>query len=200
MRPTSQPRRTDRVFLAATVLLGAAFAATAQTGALETVQSGASTVRVNGNIVADDSDAQSDGRVSTVATFGTASTPEVRTAARSAVNGELAANVRMDDKNRFSRTNVTETISAATLSYHSAPDNALLRHASLDFTLPPSFVEVTNFGEVPSNALEMVLFADLRVCFATICSSGDSLFGSSPSSRRRSRASPGRRAPPATRR
>ena len=177
MRPTSQPRRTDRVFLAATVLLGAAFAATAQTGALETVQSGASTVRVNGNIVADDSDAQTGGRVSTVAIFGTASTPEVRTAARSAFNGELAANVRMDDKNRFSHTNVTETISAATLSYHSAPDNALLRHASLDFTLPPSFVEVTNFGEVPSNALEMVLFADLRVCFATICSSGDSLFG-----------------------
>jgi hypothetical protein len=177
MRPTSQPRLVHRAFLAATVLLGAAFAAAAQTGALQTVESGTSTVRINGNTVADDSDAQTDGRVSTVAIFGTVTTPEVRTAARSALNGELASNVRMDDKNRFSFTNVTETISAATLSYHSAPDNALLRHASLDFTLPPSFMEVTNFGEVPQNALEMVLLADLRVCFATLCSSSDSLFG-----------------------
>jgi len=176
MRPTSQVRLAHRAFLATTVLLGAAFAGAAQAGALETAESGSSTVRVNGNIVADDSDAKTDGRVSTVAIFGTFNTPEVRTAARSAFNGELASNVRMDDKNRFSNTNVTETISAATLTYHSAPDNALLRHASLDFTLPPSFMEVTSFGEVQTNALEMVLLADLRVCFATLCGSNDSLF------------------------
>ena len=177
MRPTSQPRLSQRALLATTVLLGVAFAGAAQAAALETVESGTSTVRVNGNIVADDSDAQTDGRVSTVAIFGTVNTPEVRTAARSAFNGELASNVRMDDKNQFSNTNVTETISAATLVYHSAPDNALLRRASLDFTLPPSFMEVTSFGEVPSNALEMVLLADLRVCFATLCGLSDSHFG-----------------------
>ena len=175
MPPTSQLRLARRGLLAAIVLLGAAFDGAAQI--LETVQSGTSTVRIDGNVVADDSDAQTDGRVSTVAIFGSSSTPEVRTAARSAFNGELATNVRMDDKNRFSNTIVTETISAATLVYHSSPDNALLRHASLDFTLPASFMEVTNFGEVPSNALEMVLFADLRVCFATICGLGDSVFG-----------------------
>jgi hypothetical protein len=31
--------------------------------------------------------------------------------------------------------------------------------------LPPSFLEVTSTAEVPSNALEMVILADLRVCF-----------------------------------
>ena len=57
----------------------------------------------------------------------------VRTAARSAVRRRSSpTNVRMDDKDRFSGTNITETISAATLTYHSSPDNALLRRASLD--------------------------------------------------------------------
>jgi hypothetical protein len=121
--------------------------------AITTHQSGTSTVKVNGATVADQSDSQTDGRVSTVAIYGTRSTPEVRTAARSAVNGELAANVRMDDKQKFSFTQVDETISAATLEIHSAPDNALLRHASLDFILPASFMEVTsNLGAAAQRA------------------------------------------------
>jgi hypothetical protein len=185
MRPTSPPRRAPRAFLvllaalasaATTVLFGAALAGAAHAAPIETVQSGSSSIQVNGNVVADDSDAQTDSRVSTVATYGTFTTREVRTAARSSSTGEIASNVRMDDKMQFSNTNVTETISAATLVYHSAPENALLRHAALDFTLPASFMEVSNFGEVLTNALEMVLFADLRVCFATICGLGDSLF------------------------
>ena len=177
MRMTSASRLSRRAFLVAAALLAAFANIGARAQVLETVESGTSTVRVDGNVVADDSDAQTDGRVSTVAIFGSASTPEVRTAARSAQNGELASNVRMDDKFQFSNTLVTETISAATLVFHSSPDNALLRHASLDFTLPASFMEVTNFGEVPNNALEMVLLADLRVCFAAVCGLGDSVFG-----------------------
>jgi len=169
---------TTKVLVSSTLVaaLMAAAAAPLNAALIETVQSGTSTIRIDGQIVADQSDAQTDGRVSVVAIFGNASTPEVRTAARSAFNGELAANVRMDDKNRFSFTRVTETISAATLAIHSAPDNALLRRASLDFLLPPSFMEVTSNGELANNALEMVLFADLRVCLATICGLSDSRF------------------------
>ncbi len=170
---TSTPHLKTSLAFATLLCLGAAHAAAAL---LTTAESGTSTVQVDGNIVADQSDAKTDGRVSTVAIFGTLTTPEVRTAARSAFNGEIASNVRMDDKNRFSNTNVTETISAATLVFHSSPDNALLRRAALDFVLPPSFMEVTNNGEIRSNALEMVLFADLRVCFAMICGSSDSRF------------------------
>lgn len=171
---SGKPNLKPSLALAAMLCFGAAGGSTA--AVLETVQSGTSTVRVNGNIVADQSDAKTDGRVSTVAIFGSQSTPEVRTAARSAFNGEIAANVRMDDKELFSNTNVTETISAATLTYRSAPDNALLRRAALDFVLPPSFMEVTSNAEIPRNALEMILFADLRVCFATLCGLGDSQF------------------------
>ena len=157
-------------------LAGLGSAAASAAPAITTHQSGTSTVTVNGAMVADQSDSQTDGRVSTVAIYGGRTTPEVRTAARSAVNGELAANVRMDDKQKFSFTQVDETISAATLEIHSAPDNALLRHASLDFVLPASFMEVTSNQELPHNALEMVLLADLRVCFANLCSSTDSHF------------------------
>ena len=162
----------------ALVIAAAALAVTAASNAapITTHESGTASIKVNGIVVADESDSQTDGRVNVAAFFGTASTPEVRTAARSAVNGELAANVRMDDKFRFSRTLVTETISAATLEIHSAPDNALLRRASLDFLLPPSFMEVTSNGEIPQNALEMVLLADLRVCLAALCSSSDARF------------------------
>ena len=163
-----------RSTLAAALMAGAATSLNA--ALIETVQSGSSTIRIDGAIVADESDAKNDGRVSTVAIFGNANTPEVRTAARSSFDGELAANVRMDDKNRFSFTRVTETISAATLAIHSAPDNALLRRASLDFVLPPSFMEVTSNAELPLNALEMVLLADLRVCLGTICGLSDSRF------------------------
>ena len=171
---TAKPHLKPSLALAALLCLLAAGESAA--GPLVTVQSGTSTIRVDGLIVDEQSDAQTDGRVSVVAFFGTQSTTEVRTAARSSVSGELAANVRMDDKNRFSGTNVTETISAATLIYNSSPDNALLRRASLDFILPPSFMEVTTNGEAPRTPLEMVLFADLRVCFATICGLGDSQF------------------------
>jgi hypothetical protein len=163
-------------FLALASLLCLVAAGESAAVPIETVESGTSTVKVNGAIVADQSDAQTDGRVSTVAIFGTHSTPEVRTAARSSFSGELASNVRMDDKMQFSNTHVTETISAATLALHSPPDNAFLRHASLDFLLPRSFMEVTSNAELPRNALEMVLLADLRVCFATICGLGDSVF------------------------
>jgi hypothetical protein len=157
-------------------LAGLAGGAAVAAPAITTHQSGSSSVKVNGATVADQSDSQTDGHVSTVAIYGTRSTPEVRTAARSAVNGELAANVRMDDKQRFSFTQVNETISAATLEIHAAADNALLRRASLDFILPASFMEVTSNLELPHNALEMVLLADLRVCFADLCSSSDSHF------------------------
>ena len=165
------------LWFAAVAVASLVASAVAQATPIETVQSGTSTISIDGNIVADQSDAATDGRVSVTAFFGNVNTPEVRTAARSAFNGELAANVRMDDKNQFSFTNVTETISAATLAFHFPPDNALLRRASLDFTLPPSFMEVTSNAELPDNELEMVLFADLRVCFATICGLGDSRFG-----------------------
>jgi hypothetical protein len=165
-----------RALFALAAVLGLFAAAPAAGALIETQQSGSSSVRVNGAVVAEESDSQTDGHVSVVAIHGNANTPEVRTAARSANNGELAANVRMDDKFMFSNTLVDETISVATLVIRSAPDNALLRRASLDFVLPPSFMEITSNQEIPFNALEMVLLADLRVCLATICSSSDSRF------------------------
>jgi len=142
---------------------------------IETEQAGVSTIRVNFAIVAEDSAATIDDRVSVFAIFGGPTTPEVRTAARSSFTGELAANVRMDDKSEFSFTPV-ETISSATLIVHVAPDSVFVRRAELDFFLPPSFLEVTSNAELPGNALEMSILADLRVCFATFCGGGDSQF------------------------
>jgi len=170
----STPRIAASLALAA--LLGTSGPSARAVPPIETHQSGTASITVNGTRVADESDSKTDGRVSVAAFFGTLSTPEVRTAARSAFSGELASNVRMDDKNKFSFTRVDETISAATLEIRSAPDNALLRHAALDFILPRSFMEVTSNAELPNNALEMVLLADLRVCFANLCSSSDSRF------------------------
>lgn len=154
-------------------LLALALAPCASAALIETVQSGHSEIRIEGATVASQSDAKTDGRVSVYAIWGTSSTPEVRTAARSSVTGELAANVRMDDKNRYSFTTVDETISAATLEVHVAPDSVFLRRAELTFFLPPSLLEVTSNAELPDNALEMLIFANLRVCFATICGGGE---------------------------
>ena len=153
-----------------------ALALPASAALVETVQSGVSEIRINGVLANEDSDAQTDGDVSVFARVGNATTPEVRAAARARVTGEMAANVRLDDKFQFSHTQVSEAISVATLKVTVAPDTVFLRNAVLDFLLPPSFVEVTSSGELQDNALEMVLFADLRVCFDTLCSSTDSRF------------------------
>src|SRR5437016_13809305 len=120
-------------------------------------------------------DAKTDGRVSVFAISGTQSTPEARTAARSS-SQEIAANARIDDKLKFSGTDFSLVLSQANYNPQLAPDNAFVRHASIDFVLPPSYLEITSSIELPNASLDTVFLGDLRVCFAVACGPTDSVF------------------------
>lgn len=146
-----------------------------RSAAIVTTQSGISQVEVANVRVAESSDAKTDGFVSVFTIWGSQSTPEARTAARSGAH-EMAANARIDDKMQFSRTDWTTVLSQASYSITLAPDNVFVRDAVVDFVLPPSYLEVTSTAEIPFNALDTVLLADLRVCFAVACTLSDSHF------------------------
>ena len=88
----------------------------------------------------------------------------------------MAANARIDDKLMFSRTNFSTVLSQASYSITLAADNLFVRNAVVDFVLPPSYLEVTSTAEVPFIALDTVLLADLRVCFAVACTLSDTRF------------------------
>ena len=90
-------------------------------------------------------------------------------------------------------------LSQATYGINLAPDNLFVNDASLDFVLPPAYMEVTSNAEVRSAALEAVLLADLRVCFAIACSSRDAVFHFQSTSPPRGRTSSGVRMPRAIR-
>jgi hypothetical protein len=102
-----------------------------------TTQSGISQVEIAGIRVAESSDAKTDGFVSVFALWGTQSTPEARTAARSGSH-EMAANARIDDKMQFSRTDFSTVLSQASYSIQLAADNLFVHDAVVDFVLPPS--------------------------------------------------------------
>jgi hypothetical protein len=140
-----------------------------------TTQSGISQVEIANVKVAESSDAQTDGSVSVFAISGTQTTPEARTAARSSPTG-IAANARIDDKGRFSRTDWSLVLSQADYDITLAPDNVFVNDAIIDFVLPLSYMEVTSNAETRQAMLNASFLADLRICFANACTSSDSVF------------------------
>ncbi|MBM3725042.1 MAG: hypothetical protein FJW40_06430, partial [Acidobacteria bacterium] len=109
-----------------------------------------------------------DGRVSVSETSGSLATPEARTAARSSAQ-EMAANARIDDKLRNSRTHFVDVSSEAGYTVRVLPDTAFMRRAMIDFVLPESFLEITTTAEVPFEELTTLLGAEILVCFVTTC-------------------------------
>jgi hypothetical protein len=140
-----------------------------------TYQSGISLIEIGNVKTVESTDAKTDGRVSVFALSGTSTTPEARTAARSS-STEIAANARIDDKMLFSGTDFTTVLSQAAYSIVLAPDTVFVNEAVLDFVLPPAYLEITNNAELPVAELATVMLADLRFCFATVCSSQDAVF------------------------
>jgi len=154
------------------ILLAAAYARAAT---IVTTQSGVSQVEIAGIKQVESSDAKTDGFVSVFALWGTQSTPEARTAARSGAH-EMAANARIDDKHAFSGTDFSTVLSQANYSIMLAADNLFVHNAVVDFVLPASYLEVTSNVETSTVVLETTLLADLRVCFAIACTLSDSRF------------------------
>jgi hypothetical protein len=146
----------------------------AHAAVITTTQGGTSQVDVDNVTQVDSSDAQTDGAVSVFALFGSSTTPEARTAARSR-STEMAANARIDDHNLFSFTEFSNVLSQANYNITVAP-SPFLQTGSFDFFLPPSFMEVTSNAELPQNAMETVLIADITACFAPACSTADRVF------------------------
>jgi len=132
-------------------------------------------VSVRGVLVARDSLTVQSGNASALARFGSNLLPEARAAGRSLAGGEMAANVRLDDKHRFSFTPIDYADGSASYRLNVEPDNVFVQRAALDFYLPPSFLEITSNAEVPRNGLTMWISARLKVCFENlVCTSPDS--------------------------
>jgi hypothetical protein len=148
----------------------------AQATTVETRQSGIVTIDIDNVRVHDVADARIDGDVSIFALEGTSTTPEVRSAARSRFSsGEIAANARIDSKTRFDPRRAS-VITQSTYAIAVA-DTQIATRAAVDFFLPPSFIEATMNAETSFDEMELVLLADLRVCFQTsFCSGSDSRF------------------------
>jgi hypothetical protein len=146
-----------------------------QGAAITTEQSGISQVEIGGVLQRESTDSKTDGFVSVFALFGTLSTPEARTAARSS-HQAMAANARIDDKSAFSFTDFSTVLSQSFFGIQVAPDFLFVRDATVDFVLPGSYLEVTSNVEIPYLALETVLLADLAVCFDVACRLADQVF------------------------
>jgi hypothetical protein len=142
---------------------------------LITRQSGLSQVEINGLLVEESADAQTDGRVSVFVIRGAPGATQARTAARSSAS-EIAANAVIEDHLFFSGTVFSNVLSQASYNLALSPDNLFVNRASLDFVLPEAYMEIRSNAEAPFAFLSAVLIADLRVCFATACSSSDSQF------------------------
>lgn len=151
-------------------------AGTAAAATVETLHGGRVTIR-SGSTTVEDGRSFRGANVSATAQLTAPNGSFARGAARSNVAGEIAANVRLDGKsNFFPLLAIDETISVAQFNVNVGPDNAFVRRASLDFLLPPSFVEVTSNAEFPDRELEMTILATLSVCFSTTCSAIDQQF------------------------
>jgi hypothetical protein len=161
------------------LLLGACLAlmapASAPAAIVTTTQSGTSQVEIDNALVAEQNDAQTDGRVSVFATSGSLTTPEARTAARSSAD-EIAVNAKVDDKMMFSFTNWTTVLSQSSYTIALEADSLFVNHAVLDFVLPTSYLEVTSHIELPDAALDTLILAELRACFAIACTLNDTKF------------------------
>lgn len=97
---------------------------------------------------------------------------QARTAARSR-GAEIAANARVFQDTGFNF--VDDDLALSQASYTVTAGGALApQQASFDFFLPPSYLEIVSNAETPLHQLNATMFADLRVCFDTSCSSTDS--------------------------
>ena len=91
---------------------------------------------------------------------------QARTAARSSAL-EIGANALITDS-AFTRLNFDEVISAASYAITATPE--FLNSGSLiEFYLPPSYLEVESNLELPNNTMEVLLLANLEVCFRSVC-------------------------------
>lgn len=159
---TFPPSRHLAVAVAGTLisLLAAAPAEATVTNA----QSADAGVIVNGRMVANDRQTAESGNASALARFRTIRSAEARGAGRSSVRGEIAANVRLDDRRTYSFLDV-DALGNSGYSISVEPDSVFVRRATFDFALPPSFLEVTSNAEFPDNLLEMSISATLRACY-----------------------------------
>lgn len=158
----------------AAVLAGlVSFAAASPTTATVTnEQSARAFVSIGGTMVDSDSLTVQSGDASALARFGTNALPEARAAGRSRVGGEMAANVRLDDKHAYSFKVVDFADGSAHYRINVEADSVFAQRAALDFYLPPSFLEITSNAELPNNGLRMSISARLKVCFEEwICTS-----------------------------
>ena len=128
-------------------------------------QSSRAFVSIGGAMVDSDSLTLQGGQTSALARFGNNLLPEARAAARSLVGGEMAANVRLDDKRDYSFFTVDFADGSASYKINVEPNSVFVQRAALDFYLPPSFLEITSNAELPSNRLTMSISARLKVCF-----------------------------------
>lgn len=172
--PEVVPRFRRASLLAGLILFGAASATAATVTNEESAQA---SVYVGGALIDSDLMTVQSGNASALARFGTNTLPEARAAARSLVSGEMAANVRLDDKHRYSFTVVDSAVGSARYKLEVEPDNVFLQRAQLSFYLPPSFLEITSNAELPQNGLRMTISATLKVCFTDfVCPIGSDQF------------------------
>jgi hypothetical protein len=140
----------------------------------ETLQTASSQVDALGMTQLRDDDSAVDGSASTQAIWpaGTG-IPQGRTAARSRA-AEIAANARVFSEN-FNSQAFDLALSQAVYAVQLDPA-VIGSNASVDFFLPPSYLELQHNAEVPFLDLDAVFFADLRVCFDASCSLADQVF------------------------
>jgi hypothetical protein len=121
-----------------------------------------------------DDDSTVDGAASTQAVWpaGTG-IAQGRTAARSRA-AEIAANARVFSESFNSQ---TFDLALSQAFYAVQLDPVVVgQNASVDFFLPPSYLELVHNAEVPFLDLDAVFFADLRVCFDASCNLADQVF------------------------
>jgi hypothetical protein len=151
------------------------FVAGTAEGATITTQSALSHVDQLGTTQAEQSVAATDGSASSVAIWPAGTSPvQARTAARSRA-AEIAANARVSSDG-FAATQLFDiALSQATYTVQLDPLVAPT-DVSIDFFLPPSYVEIVQNAETSFNVLETTFLADLRVCFDSVCSASDRVF------------------------
>jgi hypothetical protein len=99
--------------------------------------------------------------------------PQGRTAARSG-DTEIAANAGVFS-DLFTPRPIDLALSQATYIVQ-LPPVLTPQTASLEFYLPPSYVEIVNNAELQFNEMHALFFAELRVCLTATCSVNDRQF------------------------
>ena len=140
----------------------------------QTFQTANSQVDALGMTQVRDDDSMTDGFASTQAIWPSGTgIAQARTAARSHAS-EIAANARVFSESFQSQT-FDLALSQAVYAVQLDPV-VVGRNASVDFFLPPSYLELVHNAELAFLDLDAVFFADLRVCFDASCGLADQVF------------------------